>query len=279
MRYLNVLVIFLLLLLLGKGWYKATDGYKTAKIIPSIEIFQRWEKENKEEVEPLVRDILSQPFTYLGRGQQCYAFESSDQKYVIKIVRLHKYRIPFWCSLYPKKEIVEHRKKSWQRTLDSFSLAFTYLKKESALVYLHDKKTKRLPMLTLYDKLGRKSEVDSNHLVFVLQKKVRPIQAEADKWNAEETSQFIDQYLVTLTDRIEKNIRNKNRNILKNLGILEGQVVEFDVGEFRTFPTAESQESRKIEIIKSTRKLRKWLLKHHPSLVAHLDRKIEESVM
>lgn len=277
MRYLIILSLILLPILLSKGWYKLTDGFKVAKIIPSQEIFFKWEDIKEEKIEPAVEKILSQPFHYLGRGQQCYAFESEDKKYVMKILRLHKYRIPFWCALFPQKELMEHRKKSWENTNHSFEIAFTHLRDESGLIYLHNAVTCKLPMLTLLDKLGRKSEIDSNHLFFLLQKKAEPILNVAGSWSRGEVISFIDHYLTTLKKRIAKNIRNKNRNVMKNLGTIGKEVIEFDVGEFRFHPTSADSASRRIEMQKSTKKLRKWLSQKDPSLLSYLDEQIEKN--
>lgn len=277
MQYLKIFALLLCALILSKGWYKVTDGFKVSKITHTPYIFRTWQENNEKQTPHKIKAILKRPFYYLGRGQQCYAFESEDGKYVIKLLRLHKYQRPFWCALFPNDSLINHRKSSWDYTMKSLQLAWDELKDESALVYLHKETTVDLPLITIYDKVKRKSSLDSNSLLFVIQKKAKPITYDLQRWkkNPKEAKRFIDSYMQTIARRIDKSIRNKNRRVIKNLGWLEDQIVEFDVGEFRKHPHVYSLEEKKKEAIKSTKRLRLYLQHNHPDLVSYLDKRVE----
>ena len=277
MRFLKLFLFLFLTLFLVRGWYKLTEGFRVAKILPAIEIFSRWEERFAIDLDPKIREILGDPFTYLGRGQQCYAFQSRDGNYVLKCFRLHKYRKPFWSFFYKNNRSLKERQHNWEETLKSLEIAQNRLKEETGLIYLHVSSTKNLPLLTLIDRLGRKSLIDSNELLFLLQVKVDPLLPHLAQWRKEPEKLrfFIQEYVNTVKKRADKKIRNKNRNILKNLGLYQGRVIEFDVGEFRDKPDLADPEKRALEVIKSTKRLRKWLVENAPEALSFLEQQIE----
>ncbi|NGX54131.1 MAG: hypothetical protein K1000chlam4_00856, partial [Chlamydiae bacterium] len=64
------------------------DGFAPSKIQSDLTHDQRWEipSLSDEERESLLH-LLDQPFTYLGKGSQCFVFESNDGEVVLKIFR------------------------------------------------------------------------------------------------------------------------------------------------------------------------------------------------
>jgi hypothetical protein len=277
MRFLKPLLLLLAVFLIIKAHYRLTDGFKISKITPSPQMY--WEYTDVEkETDPKVKALLLQTFHYLGRGQQCYAFESADGKYVLKCVRLHKYRIPLVDRFLPNPSVEKHRKMSWDRTIKSFSLAFDKLKEETGLVYIHSKPTSDLPQITIFDKIGQKTVVDSNFLIFVLQKKVKPIAQDLQCWKDPEVfKMFLRGYLNTVSKRISKGIKNKNRNVIKNLGLSQEGVIEFDIGELSLDYNGGSFEAwSKKEGQKSVKKLRRFLEKNYPQYLPLLDDELDQ---
>ena len=79
MRKLAVFfAVILLCCTVGKVWHVAKDGFSLNRI--SI-----WKNGIVSHLDPKTQLALDQPFYYLGRGHQCYAFGSLDNRYVIKI--------------------------------------------------------------------------------------------------------------------------------------------------------------------------------------------------
>src|SRR3990172_8014289 len=90
--------LFLLLvsvvLMIGKGWHWAKDGFHILRV--------RNAPFGIGEDPPInAADLaaLQQPYFYIGRGHQCYAFSSEDGKYVLKLPRLDRYELPFWLRI------------------------------------------------------------------------------------------------------------------------------------------------------------------------------------
>ncbi len=221
---------------------------------------------------------MDQPFSYLARGQQAYAFVSQDQKYVIKFLRLPKYRPSFWASLFYGFEEREIHKKNglWQRCKESIQLAENRLKEESALIYAHlEVTTDMQKSLDLIGPLGLRRKIDLDSFAFVIQKRARLIGPYLLSQDEEGRKKILSSFVETISYRAHKNIRNKNRNGMKNLGVIEGKVVEFDVGELRENPEFVQPECFHKELERSSRQLKKWLGKHFPEEVAFLEKEIE----
>jgi len=61
---------------------------------------------------------------------------------------------------------------------------------------------------------------------------------------------------------------------MKNLGLLDGSVVEYDVGEFREKPFLSEPAVFAEEIVKSTKEFRRWLQKENPDHLGYFDHKL-----
>ena len=73
--YKGFIVIFSAAFLIFLAEIK-TDGFSLAKIEASTRLNHLWKKVEKREISQEILAILDQPFTYLGKGKQCFAFES-----------------------------------------------------------------------------------------------------------------------------------------------------------------------------------------------------------
>ena len=110
-----------------------------------------------------VLQALSQSFSYLSYGGQCFVFQSADQKYVIKFFKQSLYELPLWLKFtphpwpiqryYEKKRL--HRIDKLQRDFESYKISFEELKEESALLFVHLNKSFDLHKeITITDRLG-----------------------------------------------------------------------------------------------------------------------------
>lgn len=115
--------------------------------------------------------IFSQPFQFLGRGQQSVAFLSSDKKYVLKffLKKAPRFRTKI-VFLYCKNKKKREFRIQLSRALKSYEWAFRDLKGETALIGIHLKAGGiSLPLCTVRDWTGRAHSVDLNRASFVLQ--------------------------------------------------------------------------------------------------------------
>ncbi len=227
-----------------------TDGFRLAKMHVDFPNHPEWEFP----LEPKILAVLDQPFRYLGKGSQCYVFESRDQKYVIKFFRFND----------PRSELKIFT------VFNAARIAYEYLKEETGLIYIHLNLTKiGLPTLHCKDAIGRSYQLPLDQCRFAIQKKAIGLE-EALKWARQDPNLMkkrLDQFIDLLRTRTEKGIFNSDPSLSRNFGFLEDQAIEIDFGCFR--PT--SSLSKKEEMDRYASKLRQFLKKEAPEWIEYFD--------
>ncbi len=276
-------ILSLLLLLVGgvgKFWHFLKDGFNIRRIgyaLPAIGVEEGFSEEG-----------LSGPFYYLGRGRQCYAFESPDRKYVLKIPRFDCYELPFiWKAPFPflaemRKSLEGVKRNRKVFLLKSFTIAAADLKEDTALLYLHLHDTGSLLGCTaLIDRLGRRYEIDLNRIAFVLQEKM-PLMApqflEAVKRNDDETTTLIlDAFLGMLKNRARLGIFNKDPTFIKNIGWKKGRIAQIDIGSFYRKEDLSEDTAYRACLKNNSDPIREWLRGLNPDLPSRFDKEMEKA--
>lgn len=292
-KHFSYLFLPLAAILFIKLCFLWTDGFKIQKITPGFTIKPSW---NPPAItDPAKREelshILNQEYRYLARGQQAYVFESADQKYVIKFLRMPKFRLPFWAylSLFPasleerKMQKISAKKSYLDLTSKSFAMAQEELWEESGLIFCHLQTTNDLHYsVKIVDRIGRENILDLDRLFFIVQKRAEPLGMVLKELRQKNDHREIEKLLSSFVDvihkRSSKKIRNKNRRCMKNLGVLEGKVIEFDLGEFRERQLLSDPVYFQMEMQKSSRGLREFLQKEMPEYTSYLDDSIQNSL-
>lgn len=232
-----------------------------------------------------LQKILSQRFTYLGKGVQSYAFLSADGTTVLKLFKhYHMWpsnqlfkQLPLPSSY--RQKVLEHREKRMQRILGSCHLAFKEYREEAGLLYLHLNKTEGLPILTLSDRLGRTHYLDLNRTEFALQKRAEPLYATLDAWmekgDLKESKKAISSLFDLVLIRYQKKIKNKDPSLDRNFGLINGHAVQIDIGSLSKREEDASPEKAKREALKTATRLKKWLGKRSPLLNAFIDEEVQ----
>lgn len=279
-RCLLILFSIPLVCAIERFCHAQTDGFAIVNIASSSRPNLRWEVEN-----PCKWDnILQQKFTYLSCGAQAYVFESADGRYVLKFFKQQHMRIPpifqkiplpkKWNS-YRKKKIIKKRA-LLDSTFESMRIAFTKLREETALVALHLNKTTTLtPKLTIVDKIGVAHTIDPNQYEFVLQKKAKLAYEEIERWMAtgreEKAQALITQAVMLSKKRIDLHVFDKDPDFSTNFGVVEGKLVQIDIGRF-----SEKIEKDPEELYRITRALKDHLSNHYLSLALKFDEIYED---
>ncbi len=245
--YLFLLIVFCVLA--GKGWHAVKDGFNINRVIPlAVQKSAFNPQENGLEAIALpdaderVVPALQQTYSYLGRGHQCYAFGSTDGRYVLKLPRYDRYELSFFLRSFPFPFFSEYKEKirtdlrfRFQFIHNSFAIAFNELKGDTGLVYLHLCPTEDLSgTLKIIDRIGNTYSLDPNKTPFILQEK-KPIMMaifverleQGDRKGAEE---ILDSFLELLARRSKKEIYNKDPSFLRNFGYEEGKGYQIDIG-------------------------------------------------
>ncbi|MBN1915053.1 MAG: hypothetical protein JW769_04115 [Parachlamydiales bacterium] len=290
-RFFVIVFILMSALFIAKGWQLISDGFRQDKIYHDFPHESQWEVSFSPQQEKEIMAILDQPFHYLGKGCQVYVFASQDQKYVIKFIRYHKYRLPFWIAytdFFQKgKEYVvsrrDHRQRGYYNSLRSYKIAYEQLPEETATLYIHLNRTfhlhKKLPII---DRLGRHSSLDLDNTGFIVQKRVMPLepyllQMKKDQ-KTSETEKIIGSFLEMVEHLYDKGMTNKDYNCLKNAGYLEGKIIAMDIGSFYPQNGLEDPHEFQKELINFVKHFRRWSQKKYPQILFVFDEKVDQLI-
>ncbi len=200
----------------------ATGGFTPYKIeLTNAE--QPWQSPLTEEIQTL----LDQPFFYLGKGVQFYAFISQDGKTVLKFMKQQKSRPSDWLASFLGKRTKQNKRRA--KICESCKMAYEQLQDETGVIFVQIKAhSSQVYPLRIYDKLGIAHTLDLNKTSFVLQKYATPLLESLTPDNLKALFDFIDR-------RSAKGITNADPRI-RNFGLLDDRIVEIDIGSFQTEP-------------------------------------------
>jgi len=230
---------------LFKSIYFYSDGFRLDKIDRYLLLQDEAITDRTIAIDPDVKKILSQPFRYLAKGRQSYAFISQDDQYVLKLVRTHKFIKPLWSKHLPwlavmRLEALEDKIQRHARAIKSYTLASNKLKKASQIITSSFSQTPLVGgpvFVTLVDGIGREHQINLQRVYFILQKKAVSLDRYFSKLIKEkkdkELSEAVDAFFLHIATRAKQKIFNRDyRNAMRNMGWLNNQIIDCDVGSF-----------------------------------------------
>jgi hypothetical protein len=220
-----------------------------------------------EEKSKRLNAILDQEFTYIGKGAQCWAFVSADNKHVIKFFKHYRLHLP------EDKDYLE-------RTFRSYKIAYELLRPETGIVYVHLNKTESLhKTITVRDERGHRHSIDVDNMEFLIQKKgarvyptFKQLMSDGKVKHAKRLLSSIIQLVITCAD---KGIKVRDPLLRKNGGFFRNQAVFLDVGSFVPDNSLKSREGHKGEVVRVMRKIMPWLQDKYPELAEYVAREVE----
>ncbi len=276
--------ILMLTGLFAKGWQLITDGLRYDKVAHDIKADQRLAIAEKDYQK--IRPILDQKFKYLSKGCQTYVFESEDKNYVLKVIRLHRYELPFWLIKldFPffkehKAKRMHYRSKLLNTSLFSYKFAYDFLKDETKIEYVHLSKTNYLnKKLEVFNRLNQKYLLDLDSTGFILQKKANSFEKKLNLAvnDDEKLKDLVKNFLTVITSLYRKGFVNADYNCVKNSGIFDGNVIFIDLGSFVKKDGLNNKETYNKELVHFTKYFKKWAKKKAPYIISYLDEQIEE---
>ena len=230
-----------------------------------------------------IGSLLDQNFYYMGKGSQCFVFESEDKQSVLKFFRLNRYRVPKITQLlsFPAflHSIQQEKQERKQYKLDalfhSCKIAFEELHEESGLLYLHLNKTSHInKKITLYDRLKRTYTINSDEYAFLIQKRGEQdypyLTHLLEKGKKKEAQEALSHLASILSNRLRKGIADHDPVIQKNSGFRGNKALFLDVGEFAHEPCADPKQ----ELWHMTEELRSWLNLHDADLASDFENQL-----
>ncbi|OGN64685.1 MAG: hypothetical protein A3E80_00320 [Chlamydiae bacterium RIFCSPHIGHO2_12_FULL_49_9] len=266
MKRVRVFVLFFgLLCVCGKGWHYLKDGLKFERFYRDFPVGA----EKAEVPEEKIRRALDQPYFYIGRGRQCYAFASKDGKYVLKFPRLDHFELPLWTRAFPFSKTYKEKRLSeitFRREflLNSFRTAARELREETGLLYLHLSSTNFFgTKMQLVDRIRRSYFIDIDQTLFALQEKkelLMPAFLKAlktgDRTRAEE---ILNAFLELAVLKAKKGIFNKDASFLRNFGIEGKRAAQIDVGSFFRKKVEPQKDESLLAFRDATEHVDQWL--------------------
>lgn len=272
----------------GRLYFHFTDGFTIGNISsdfpydPAREVHLL-----SADQKNLVDSILSQRFTYLGKGCQSYVFLSQDRQYVLKFFKYQRFRTQPWLdylSFIPwveryRQEKIAKKQRRLNGFFNSWRIAFDELQEHTGLLYVHLNKTNHLnKVLTITDKMGFEHYLELDQMEFLLQKKVQMlgpyIKELMSNGQTEEAKQLITNIIELVLWENQRGLADNDHALMQNTGIVDGKPVHIDVGQFFSSDKIKEPAIYKQELFTKTFRFREWLRKEYPELAQFLEEKL-----
>ena len=279
--------LFLALIVLRVGYYWQSDGFSLGRI---ENCFPKQYELTPPSAETLAQlnAICEKPFTYLGKGSQAYAFESSDGKYVLKLFKCYHLKPVPWLENLSlpgvlddyKRFHIKRRKQRAKLALESYKITHTMIPDECGCLFLQIIPSPyfHLPA-TFTDKIGRTMTIDLAKHGFMVQKKADllfpTITRLVQEKKIPEAKRLIRSIINLIIVRSQKGIQDQDPDLHKNCGCIGLEAQFIDVGSFHTNEKAKQPDVYVNDVKKISRRLRHFLEGVSPELVQTLDHELE----
>lgn len=274
---------------LVKVYFISTDGFSVANISYEMPFQKEFEMHPLNETESkVVKEALGQPYTYLAKGHQAYAFISQDHRFVIKFLKFQRITVhPFILGLPLsgsfdewRQEKIDRKKRAMQALFQSWKLGFEEFKDEAGLVMVHINRSDDLhQQIIIKDKLGLTHKLNADDMVFLIQKTATlatsDIEDAMKSGNEEGARQIIAKLMNLFLSEYKRGITEKDQYIVRNAGMLEGNPIHIDTGRFIRDDNLRRPEVYKKEIRWKMWKFDQWLKDNYPSLSNYLHELLE----
>jgi hypothetical protein len=273
--------ILLSLLLIGLGIYffkenKAQKGeFHLQAIQFDFPYHPEWDHNLLTKERDDIHTILSQKFTYLGKGARLLSFLSEDESYVLKFFK-YRYHQPHWAirflpAVFPFESYRQRkmRKVSLETVLNGYGVAYKYVPESTGLVYVHLNLTShQLPEVRLIDKQGKEHLVNLDETRFVIQFKVQELekllhqllQNQNVGLAQQRLSQTLDLYLL----HFQQGLFDLGVGILRNNGFISDQPIHFDVSKMTLDKRIRDPQFQKERLAILLKKVSAWLNENYP---------------
>lgn len=266
-----------------------THGFRPYLILSNLPNDPRWEVAPLSAAEQeQINQKLNQSFTFLGSGGWCFAFLGEDQTTVLKF-----YRHSHLALNFPFKDVSLEKLRfmsapwpvgaSYAQELNfvSCSLLYKEVKERTGLLYVHLNKTEGLhPPVTLFDAIGVKHTIDLDSTEFIVQDKVDLILPHFDllmkKGEVDKAKRCVKDTITCFLELYEKGIWDTDTSLKKNYGFIGDKAVALDLSSFIFDPSLKNARDYTQKIRRKTRRLERYLKKHHPILYLHYQECIDQ---
>lgn len=226
------------------------------------------------EEESLLDSLLKEPFTYLSKGNSCYAFISQDRKRVLKFHRIPSHKRIAAFLFNPSSYFLDKKKKRMGRlkkSIESYTSCHTDLKQETGCLWLQAQPRPSLKKKALLiDKAKNRYELDLSNTVFIVQEAAKlvfpTLQELINKQELDLAKCAITHILQLLSTTFLKGYIHKDPVLQTNFGLLPDRAIFIDMGDISF---SASSQNRADYLKSTTYLLYNWLQEQQQSLAEH----------
>jgi hypothetical protein len=217
-----------------------------------------------------LKAILAQPYTYLDRGKQSYAFISQDGQYVLKFFDFHRMqrRAAAETSISEKQEKI--RTKRLEQLISGYDTAYRYDREYSGLVFVQLAAHPEVDYhVTVRDRLGVRHSIPLNEVPFVVQKVAVPsriaVGALLDHGDVAKAKDYFHQIIDMYLRGYQKGIFDADHNVMYNTGFAHGKPMRIDLGRLRKDESYQNPAAYQNDLDKIVfQRIDGWLERHFP---------------
>ncbi len=279
-RLVKIFLFAILFFWVERLCHRATDGFALVNVYAPTGDNAKWHRTDTPDPK-----LLNQTYRYLDSGSQSYVFVSDDGKTILKLFKFQHMRTPLWLDFLPSKGKLGKKRckkrKTLEKTFNSYSLAYDQLKEETGLHYIHLDKTDHLHQkLTITDKIGRHHTLDLDKIEFILQKRGTLAYNSITQWvergEIHKARLGIRNLLQLAVHRCHLGIFDKDPDFSTNFGFIKETPFQIDFGRLSPSEVEKEPTTYAPEMIRITRDFEEWISENHPDLLNSFRKELDE---
>jgi hypothetical protein len=250
----------------------------------------QWDVKVSDDTLTYVNTIMSQPYHWLAKGYQAFAFVSQDGEYVIKFIQQQRFQKngfkthPFQYMFNKEfRERLAQQQVHRKEIFNSAKLMFEEMREETGMIYVHLNRTSNmLRKVRLFDALGQTHRFITDNSSFVIQRKARYIQPTIrelmEKGQVDQAKARIDQIFDLVLTLAKKNFVDSDYALIRNnnIGFLKDRAIYIDTGHITKKQVPDLHKQMEFEFKSRLYPLRDWLKITFPQLADYYDsRRVE----
>lgn len=290
-RLLCLTLVSVFIFFSARVYYRLTDDFRLRHIVHELPFNPDWETPITSEDRQLLQQIADQPFTYLGKGAQSYAFVSQDGEYVLKFFKF-KHLKPSWIvNHFPdfgpfqryKEKSIARKERQIQSVFTGYKLAYDVHRAESGLLFVHLNPTTELNLeAVVFDKIGRRFEIPMDPYIFVVQRRAEVNRDVMDRLltngEVELAKQRVRQIVDLYLSEYNKGIYDRDHGVLHNIGFIGDQPIHLDIGKLTYAPHMKNPKNWEPDLNVVVLKYHRWMSEKHPEYYEEVMSTLEEEL-
>jgi len=264
---------------------RTSNHFNPSNIVVELPANPQYDIKMSPDLISFVNVVTQQPFRWLAKGFQAYAFESQDGEYVVKFFQQHRLRdrafsehpVEYFFSKNYRERMAfnkEHR----SEIFDSSKISFEEIPEETGVLFIHLNKTEGLLHgIRLVDCLGQAYKIKPDNACFLIQRKAQyilpTITELMKKGDVEGAKARVNQVLDLLLTLARKGIMDGDYALIRNnnIGFIKDRAIYIDTGHIAKPKDPNAKKQMEYEFKRRLKPLCDWLRVKYPELAAHYE--------